>query len=336
MPVGNDVVDLRDPGNQPDAIHSRFDTRVFNDEELRLIGELPSVAARHVLRWTLWAAKESVVKLVRQRDATVPFRPRGLSVRLTASDRAEVSHGGAVYLVDLDITDERVHATARDPDAVGTPVSGISRPGRSFNTDDASALVRAEAARSVGERLGIESGEIEIVGRIPRAIRNGKRLPVDVSLSHHGRYLAHAVLGGVLLLVVGLSGCSDPTDPGAIMEAARARWQAQALDSYGFDYQQSCFCAFTRPVRITVEAGVVTAVEPLDGGPDDLPVSAFPTIDDLFDRLAAAEANDPVVFEVEFHPVLGFPTFANIDISRQIADEEFSFEVGNVEESPDQ
>jgi phosphopantetheinyl transferase (holo-ACP synthase) len=194
LPVGNDVVDLRDPGSQPDAIHPRFDARVFTDSELRRIAACPDDGERHVTRWTLWAAKESVLKLVRQQEPAAPFRPREFSVRLTSARSAEVSHESAVYAVDLDVTEERVHAVARD---VGhrRPVSGISRSAGCVDGLDVSALVRARAARSVGERLGIEPDEIEIRGRIPRAMRNGERLPVDISLSHHGRYLAVATLG---------------------------------------------------------------------------------------------------------------------------------------------
>ncbi|MDH3296705.1 MAG: 4'-phosphopantetheinyl transferase superfamily protein [Gemmatimonadota bacterium] len=195
MPVGNDVVDLHDPGNQPGVIHPRFDQRVFTDEELSWLEATPPGRRRHALRWTLWAAKESVFKLVRQRDTTAAFRPRDFAVRLTAADGAEVSRGSAVYLVELDATGERVHAVARD---VGRPrpVAGISRSERCPDAGAVSALVRAEAANSVGERLGIEPAEIQIRGKIPQALRHGKRLPVDVSLSHHGRFRAHAVAAG--------------------------------------------------------------------------------------------------------------------------------------------
>lgn len=335
MPVGNDVVDLLDPGNQPDSIHPRFDRRVFSDSELQLIEEERSAAGRHTLRWTLWAAKESVFKLVQQCDEAVPFRPRSLETRLAAaSDSAEVTFRGSVYSVALDITEDRVHAVARKP---GTkPVSGIHRPARHPSAADASILVRAQAVRTIGKHLGITPQEIEIAGRIPRAMRNGKRLPVDVSLSHHGRYLAHAVLGGAAFLAVALAGCSSPTDPDTATAVARALWQAQAVDSYFFDYERSCFCGFVGPVRITVESGAVVAVESLATDPPVLPdVAAFPTIDDLFDQLAAAEANDPVVFDVVFDPVQGFPVSATVDISLQIADEEFSFEVRNVKVSSD-
>ena len=51
----------------------------------------------------------------------------------------------------------------------------------------------------------------------------------------------------------------------------------------------------------------------------------YHTIDGLFDRLAESLANDPVVFEVTYDSAAGYPTSAQIDISEQIADEEYSF-----------
>jgi phosphopantetheinyl transferase (holo-ACP synthase) len=54
--VGNDVVDLRDPENQPEAIHPRFDDRVFTwAERARIL----AAGSPHRMRWVLWAAKES-------------------------------------------------------------------------------------------------------------------------------------------------------------------------------------------------------------------------------------------------------------------------------------
>ncbi len=330
MPVGNDVVDLQEPDNQAAAIHPRFDRRVFTDSELQLIEAGPTVDDRHVVRWTLWATKESVFKLVQQLDESISFRPRCFETRIAAPDLAEVTYQGSVFPVALDITRQRIHAVARNSSTM--PVSGISQPACAPNSRDASILVRAQASVTIGERLGIEPGHIEIMGKIPRAIHNGKRLPVDISLSHHGRFLAHAVLGAAALFIVTLAGCSDSTDPGTTVSTARSLWQAQSLDSYTFDYRQSCFCPFTQPVHITVEAGEIVSVEPLTNQPPSDPnIAAFSTIDELLDWLETAEASNPVVFDVVYDELRGYPVSANVDISFQIADEEFSFEVSNLE-----
>jgi phosphopantetheinyl transferase (holo-ACP synthase) len=190
LPVGNDVVDLRDPESQPAAIHPRFDSRVFTADELRLL-DAASPAARHALRWTLWAAKESTFKLLRQHDESIPFHPRAFAVELTGDDSAVVTAEGTIFYVSLDVTEERVHAVC-SPQADDRPPSAVDQADDRPVGREASRRVRASAARAVGERLGVEARDIVIEGRIPRVLTNGRRLPVDLSLSHHGRFLAHA------------------------------------------------------------------------------------------------------------------------------------------------
>ena len=76
----------------------------------------------------------------------------------------------------------------------------------------------------------------------------------------------------------------------------------------------------------------MVAVESLVTDPPTMPdLATFPTFDDLFDELAAAEASDPARFDVVFDPLKGYPVSASVDISFQIADEEFSFGITNFE-----
>ncbi len=164
MPVGNDVVDLQDPGNQPGAIHSGFDRRVFCASELRSLDATPTDSARHVLRWTYWAAKESTFKLVQQRDESISFRPRSFTVTETGPGQVDVTFDGSVYVVTLDITDQRVHAIARSVESDALPLSRVDGSATVPTAADASKLVRAQAARTIGKHLGIAAEEISIEG----------------------------------------------------------------------------------------------------------------------------------------------------------------------------
>ncbi len=65
----------------------------------------------------------------------------------------------------------------------------------------ASALARLAARHSIASALGVQERELEIVcgpgdpgRRIPKVLLNGREIPVDLSLSHHGRLLAWAFL----------------------------------------------------------------------------------------------------------------------------------------------
>ena len=109
MLVGNDVVDLHDPESRPEAIHNRFDTRVFTLNEREA---LSASASAHELRWTLWAAKESAYKVAKKLDSAVRFLPRDFMVRRITEGRAIVMHETGPFDVRLHRTDEWVGAIA--------------------------------------------------------------------------------------------------------------------------------------------------------------------------------------------------------------------------------
>lgn len=203
MRVGNDVVDLEAADNQPDAIHSRFDARVFSRAERARIGAAGDGFARHRMRWALWAAKESGLKLLRKTRPAQAFHPADFRVELAdVPDRGTIAAHGACFDVRLDVDDRRVHAVAtagrpRSIVAMLTPLDAPALPAA------ASALARDLAAAAVREALGFEPGSAGAAGivvdtgpasnhRMPRAFHLGRLLPVDVSLSHDGRWIACA------------------------------------------------------------------------------------------------------------------------------------------------
>jgi hypothetical protein len=133
------------------------------------------------------------------------------------------------------------------------------------------------------------------------------------------------------LLLVSLTGCGDdPLSPEVeALAGARARWEATGYTDYTYLYRLSCFCPpqLLETARLSVSDGKITAVYLLDSEAPAPPDSydLYHTVDGLFDQLAQSLASDPVVFEVTYDGVAGYPTSAQIDISEQIADEEYSF-----------
>jgi hypothetical protein len=142
-----------------------------------------------------------------------------------------------------------------------------------------------------------------------------------------------APLGGVLLglAFLSLNSCGgDPLSPEVeALESARARWESTGYTSYTYHYRLSCFCPpqLLETARVGVTDGQVTSVYLLDSdapAPPDT-YNLYETIDGLFERLEMALATDPEVFEVTYDGAAGYPTSAQVDISYQIADEEYSF-----------
>ena len=194
MLVGNDVVDLHDPETRHEALHPRFDARVFTSDERKA---LSASASAHPLRWTLWAAKESAYKVAKKLDPAVRFLPRAFVVRRISEERALVVHETGSFDVRLDRTDEWVRAvatlTAGYAPSAGRPVSiGIERLGAPGA--DPSRTVRELVRAALGSQMSIPPGQVQIAAArgIPVALWRNRRLPVDLSLSHHGRFVAWA------------------------------------------------------------------------------------------------------------------------------------------------
>ncbi len=202
MLVGNDVVDLHDPESQPGALHARFDARVFTSverEALKIFA--PSSASQHELRWTLWAAKESAYKVAKKIDPAVRFLPRDFVVRWIAEGRAVVLHETGPFDVQLERTDEWVHAVAiRSAASAPSTCSPTHRPvgGGVERLEapraDPSRRVRDLVCEALGSWMNLPPGQIQITAHrgIPIALRRNRRLPVDLTLSHHGRFVAWA------------------------------------------------------------------------------------------------------------------------------------------------
>ena len=93
----------------------------------------------------------------------------------------------------------------------------------------------------------------------------------------------------------------------------RARWSAADVDSYRYHLMRSCECLWPTGGNfvVTVENGVVVRAESEhDGEPlaeDHL--ASMETVEDLFDRIAAAIDAEVFRLDVEYDPDLGYPRF---------------------------
>ena len=189
--VGNDVVDLADRETAPLAMHPRFDERVFAAEELLWMRRDPGQR-----RWMLWAAKESAFKAAKRLDPSSSFSPRCVFVRLDDDSTGTVRLADRTFSVQVRLDRDVCHAVAwLDRDHLARSpivVSGV----RLVTASEASPRLAARrfAAESVAAYLGIAASDLELVkdGRLPRLRLDGRAAGLDVSLSHHGRFVAFA------------------------------------------------------------------------------------------------------------------------------------------------
>lgn len=144
------------------------------------------------------------------------------------------------------------------------------------------------------------------------------------------RRLAPRARPVLIALAVAALGCSDPLGPQENRLAeARAAWSLGAPAGYEFEFQRLCFCGpdTTRPVRIEVRFGEVTAVTVVETGETLADPSSFPTIEDLFDEVEDAIRRDAFSLDVQYDDDLGYPIEVTIDFDEQAQDEEMAFRV---------
>jgi phosphopantetheinyl transferase len=228
--VGNDIVDLTDPRCQGKSGSARFLARIFATEEAAAIRESEAPDETLWLLWAAKEAAFKVVS--KFEAGPPPFVHAAFVVSLsgTTPDRA-VGHvryeqrtipflvdrwTGALHAVawwpgrdrDFDPPSHLRWGRARLRDALGSSgavelealrLEHFTERERPAVHSVASAAVRIAARDDVARVLGIPARGLEIVceggptGRTPpRLFRDGERAPADVSLSHHGHWVAWA------------------------------------------------------------------------------------------------------------------------------------------------
>lgn len=187
--VGNDVVDLDDDEVRADTLHPRFDERVFGRSERELLGA--SVVPNRT-RWILWAAKEAAFKLMKKLDPCVVFAPSRFVVNLDSTLNGRVKSNGHSVLVSIRVNEKWIHAIATDDDPARQRV--LSALEMTHTASDPSVSVRELAIRTLSERLKKAPDHFSIRqrGRIPYVMTRGENTALDLSLSHHGRFVGFA------------------------------------------------------------------------------------------------------------------------------------------------
>jgi phosphopantetheinyl transferase len=189
--VGNDVVDLHARAVVAGPRHPRFDARVFAPSEHRALRESVEPNA---LRWSFWAAKEAAYKVAKKLDGATVWSPLRFVVSLDpAAVCGTVEHEGWRIPVRVDADAERVHAVAIDR-AEALPAVRARVAALPSEDADPSAAVRRLAREELAPLLGAAPEALEIARRerIPVLRLAGRDAPFDLSLSHHGRFVAYA------------------------------------------------------------------------------------------------------------------------------------------------
>ncbi len=207
--VGNDVVDLADVDADASTYSPRFDARAFDADERAWMA---ASADPDRARWVLWAAKEAAYKALKRAHRGTVFSPSTLEVRLessTSGPEGERWRGGVTVgegpnagriaeerlRVEVEADAERVHAVAwREGElAPSWEIAPLPQPAPTSAVDP-SSYVRRRLVRKLAAALGVPRARLAIErrGRLAAVQLVGRDASIDVSLTHHGRFVACA------------------------------------------------------------------------------------------------------------------------------------------------
>jgi hypothetical protein len=213
--VGNDVVDLRHPDTRQKSRDHRFVRRVLLPEEQEQVYNDPHPDCR---LWMFWAVKETAYKIFSKKNPSISSSPlKYKTERLEelflpghTSDRrftcAVTSPGGRAVII-IYAGSDYLHAFAglgngETPGSMHIRVFHLGEEYEKKGKTD-SVIVRNVLRNYLGRywhislsRIAIHREKNERGLGAPRVYINDEKAPVDVSISHHGRYGAFVLFTG--------------------------------------------------------------------------------------------------------------------------------------------
>ncbi|HOJ51117.1 MAG TPA: 4'-phosphopantetheinyl transferase superfamily protein [Syntrophales bacterium] len=194
-------MDLNTTGNRGKSEDLRFINRVFTSDEEHLIRK---ALDKDGVLWAIWACKEAAYKAA-VKCAPVPFIPRNFTLLLNDETSLEANDGRlwvntpvGLFRVQLKRGRDFVHSLAFSADLVEEKV--ICRIWPLESEEDGKAL-RGKIIAFLSSHLRCPPGELEVrrsrsrQGLGPPVLYlRGKRVGVDMSISHDGSWGAFASL----------------------------------------------------------------------------------------------------------------------------------------------
>ncbi len=225
--IGNDVVDLTSAIARRLEASPRFRARILSPGEASWLDSDEGSSPPGIRLWSVWAAKETGFKVASKcLDAPPPFLFQEFETRLsiTPGEEARIRISGDVRTPSGPVRLEgwadadRLHLVGWSPEGQPGYRSGVEvAPGpdraleswrEHFTAEEwegihspPSAAVRIAVRNALAREEGIAPRSIEILtsgsrrGRTPPRVRvEGRERPeLDLSISHHGRFVAWAV-----------------------------------------------------------------------------------------------------------------------------------------------
>jgi phosphopantetheinyl transferase (holo-ACP synthase) len=215
MSIGNDIIDLNFVNKERTRLYN-FYSKILSPSEQQLYQSVETKMALETYVWLLWSVKESLYKYLKRHQPSLVFSPTGListslipperrwlpsfsivqmeqkGLDIDVSYHAAIQFEDAIYQTSSLITNEFIHTIAYGESSVEPIYWGLKRI-EDRKPANQSVQVRSFALKKLNNHfpnlnLVIEKSEVGY----PFVVADQTGLPVNLSFSHHGHFVAYA------------------------------------------------------------------------------------------------------------------------------------------------
>ena len=217
--IGNDIVDPNESGVKHKE--TRFVQRVFTETERELIAQAKQP---ELILWCLWAGKESAFKIISKLSEPPVFAHRKFqhsTFNYSTEDNSIKASGQVIYgdhLIDVDYQADPslIHACGRlsgpnqqayrhyhdhcdSTDIKDSEKWYFSEAERDSIRFQEAAAVRQMCKQAIAQETGLALNSLQIIrpkrrhpSYPPYLLIENKQCDIDISLAHHGKWIAWA------------------------------------------------------------------------------------------------------------------------------------------------
>jgi len=188
--VGNDIVDLELARVAHRWKDPRFQKKVFCEQERAII---TASSNPFTCIWRFWSMKESAYKIHKRVNPTSTFSPIKYTCIPQSQTSGLVIKKGKSYVVQTVLGSSMVYSHSCDKNAETITNQYYILP----ENHEKRSFVVETILNEIAEHDKLEINELEVRkdnSNIPSIFFNNQRLPVSLSITHHGRYAAIAMV----------------------------------------------------------------------------------------------------------------------------------------------
>lgn len=191
--IGNDIIDLQLARKNTRITQERYWRKVLSEGEIFHLKRQPDVSIAFLL---LWASKEASYKLASKIHGTHLFSPKRIVIE-NCENILERSSSYVKSISPLGISHLRLKHTPYTVEACAAPelhllkqaiFQQIQLPGSTHKIQ--SQGTKEQLVKKIAQFLSIPVEKISIQkeNSIPKLYLSQKKSPIDITLSHHGRW----------------------------------------------------------------------------------------------------------------------------------------------------